>query len=198
MILPIYTYGSAVLRKVAQPIQKEYSKLDELIKNMYETMYHAEGIGLAATQIGLSIRLLIIDLAPFKEDNPEIGNFKKTMINPTIIEFDDEKVAGEEGCLSIPGIHENVLRAKKIKINYFDQDFNEYTEVYYDFIARVVQHEYDHLEGNLFTDKVSPIRRQLLKSKITSIIKGKIETSYKIKSALSSSAIGLQKSKKNI
>ena len=183
MILPIYTYGSAVLRKVAQPIQKDYPNLDELIKNMYETMYHAEGVGLAAPQIGLAIRLLIIDLEPLTEDNPEIGSFKKTMINPTITEFDEEKVAGEEGCLSIPGIHENVLRAKKIKINYFDKDFNEFTEVYEDYIARVVQHEYDHLEGNVFTDKVSPIRRQLLKSKITSIIKGKTATSYKIKSA---------------
>jgi peptide deformylase len=183
MILPIYTYGTAVLRKIAEPINNDYPKLNELIQNMFDTMYHADGVGLAAPQIGLAIRLLVIDLAPFLEDDPELGSFKICMINPTMLEFSDEKVSAEEGCLSIPGIHENVMRSEKIKIKYYDPEFNEHIEVFEGFKARVVQHEYDHLEGNLFTDKVTPIRRQLLKSKLTNIVKGKTNAAYKIKSA---------------
>ncbi len=183
MILPIYTYGTAVLRKVAEPISKDYLHLSDLIDNMFETMYHADGVGLAAPQVGLPIRIIVIDLVSFKEDDPEMSAFKVAMINPTIIEFGEETVLAEEGCLSIPGIHESVPRSEKIKIKYFDADFTEHTEVFEGFRARVVQHEYDHLEGNLFTDKVSPIRRQLLKSKLTNIVKGKTSTSYKVKSA---------------
>lgn len=183
MILPIYTYGNPVLRKVAEPINADYPNLNTLIGNMFDTMYHADGVGLAAPQVGLPIRLLVIDLAPFKEDNPELGAFKIVMINPQIIERSAEEVAGEEGCLSIPGIHETVLRAEKIKIRYQDEQFVEHIEVFEGYKARVVQHEYDHLEGNLFTDKVTPIRRQLLKSKLTGIIKGKASTSYKVKTA---------------
>ena len=181
MILPIYTYGNPVLRKVAEPIAADYPALNILIANMYETMYKAEGVGLAAPQIGLAIRLLVIDLAVFKKDNPEIGAFNVVMINPTILELSEEEVSGEEGCLSIPGIHENVIRAEKIKIQYFDSDFKEHVEEFEGYKARVVQHEYDHLEGNLFTDKVTPIRRQLLKSRLTSIIKGKTTCDYKVK-----------------
>ncbi|HEY6915264.1 MAG TPA: peptide deformylase, partial [Paludibacter sp.] len=125
MILPIYTYGNAVLRKVAEPINADYSNLSSLINNMFDTMYHAEGVGLAAPQIGLPIRLLVIDLAPFKEDDPELGAFKVVMINPEMLDRSEEQVAGEEGCLSIPGIHETVLRAQKIKIKYVDTDFKE-------------------------------------------------------------------------
>ena len=183
MILPIYTYGTAVLRKVAEPIDKDYPGLKELISNMYETMYHAEGVGLAAPQIGKAIRLLIIDLAPFKEDDPELGSFKITMINPEMLEFGDSKVPAEEGCLSIPGIYESVMRSESIKIKYFDEDFNQHITEFEGYRARVVQHEYDHLEGSLFTDKVSPIRRQLLKSKLTNIIKGKANARYKVKTA---------------
>ncbi len=183
MILPIYTYGNAVLRKVADPIKADYPNLSTLISNMFDTMYHAEGVGLAAPQIGLPIRLLVIDLAPFKEDDPELGAFKIVMINPQIINRSIGEVAGEEGCLSIPGIHETVLRAEKIKINYLDEQFQEHIDEFEGYKARVVQHEYDHLEGNLFTDKVTPIRRQLLKSKLTNIVKGKATTSYKVKSA---------------
>lgn len=183
MILPIYTYGTAVLRKVAEPITKDYPKLNELIENMFETMYHADGVGLAAPQVGLSIRVLVIDLLPLKEEYPELGSFKVAMINPAMLEFGEDKVAGEEGCLSIPGIHESVFRSEKIKIKYYDADFNEHIEEFEGYKARVIQHEYDHLEGNLFTDKISPIRRQLLKSKLTSIVKGKTDTSYKIKTA---------------
>ncbi len=182
MILSIYTYGNAVLRKVAEPIQNDYPNLNTLIENMFETMYHAEGVGLAAPQVGLAIRLLVIDLAPFKEDNPELGSFKIVMINPQIMERSANEIAGEEGCLSIPGIHETVLRSEKIKIKYLDEQFIEHTEEFESYKARVIQHEYDHLEGNLFTDKVTPIRRQLLKSKLTSIVKGKTSCSYKIKS----------------
>lgn len=183
MILPIYTYGTAVLRKVAEPIDKDYPGLKELISNMYETMYHADGVGLAAPQIGKAIRLLIIDLAPFKEDDPELGSFKITMINPEMLEFGDSKVPAEEGCLSIPGIYESVMRSESIKIKYFDEDFNQHITEFEGYRARVVQHEYDHLEGSLFTDKVSPIRRQLLKSKLTNIIKGKASARYKVKTA---------------
>lgn len=183
MILPIYTYGTAVLRKVAEPIDKDYPGLKELISNMYETMYHADGVGLAAPQIGKAIRLLIIDLAPFKEDDPELGSFQITMINPEMLEFGDSKVPAEEGCLSIPGIYESVMRSEKIKIKYLDEDFNEHIADFEGYKARVVQHEYDHLEGNLFTDKVSPIRRQLLKSKLTNIVKGKASARYKVKTA---------------
>ena len=183
MILPIYTYGTAVLRKVAEPIDKDYPGLKELISNMYDTMYHAEGVGLAAPQIGKAIRLLIIDLAPFKEDDPELGSFKITMINPEMLEFGDSKVTAEEGCLSIPGIYESVMRSESIKIKYFDEDFNQHITEFEGYRARVVQHEYDHLEGSLFTDKVSPIRRQLLKSKLTNIIKGKASARYKVKTA---------------
>ncbi|HJV78562.1 MAG TPA: peptide deformylase, partial [Paludibacter sp.] len=154
-----------------------------LINNMYQTMYHAEGVGLAAPQVGLAIRLLVIDLQAFKEDDPELAAFKVVMINPTILERSEEQVSAEEGCLSIPGVHENVSRAKKIKIKYLDADFNEHIDEFDGFKARVVQHEYDHLEGHLFTDRVTPIRRQLLKSRLTNIVKGKTSCSYKVKKA---------------
>jgi peptide deformylase len=183
MILPIYTYGNAVLRKHTETIPADYPELKTLIDNMYDTMYHAEGVGLAAPQVGLSIRLLVIDLAPFKEDDPELGAFKTVMINPTILERSVEQITAEEGCLSIPGIHEMVLRAGKIKIKYRDADFIEHIEEYEGYKARVIQHEYDHLEGHLFTDRVTPIRRQLLKSRLTNIVKGKASCSYKIKAA---------------
>ncbi|NLI71305.1 MAG: peptide deformylase [Bacteroidales bacterium] len=181
MILPIYTYGQSVLRKVAEPIDKDYPGLDELIKNMYETMTHADGVGLAAPQVGLPIRLLVIDLAPFKEDNPELAAFKITMINPEILEESEEEIAMDEGCLSIPGINETVVRPEYIKVKYLDEDFNEHIEEFDGFRARVVQHEYGHLEGELFTDLVKPLRRQLIKGKLNNIVKKKIDTKYKIK-----------------
>ncbi len=181
MILPIYTYGQPVLRKVAEPIDKDYPNLGELVKNMYETMVHAEGVGLAAPQVGLPIRLLVIDLAPFKEDDPDLGSFKITMINPEIVEESEEEIAMDEGCLSIPGISETVVRPEYIKIKYLDEDFNEHIDEYDGFRARVVQHEYDHLEGHLFTDRIKPLRRQLLKSKLNNIVKKKTDAKYKIK-----------------
>lgn len=183
MILPIYTYGNAVLRKVANNISPDYPNLTALIDNMFDTMYNASGVGLAAPQLGFPIRLLVIDLAPFKEEDPELGSFKIVMINAEMLELSEETESGEEGCLSIPGIHESVPRSTKIKIRYYDADFKEHIEEFEGYKARVIQHEYDHIEGKLFTDKVSPIRRQLLKSKLINIAKGKISCSYKIKKA---------------
>ena len=130
MILPIYTYGTSVLRKVAQPIDKDYPEIKELISNMFDTMYHADGVGLAAPQVGLAIRLLVIDLVPLMEDDPELGSFKIAMINPQMLEFSEETEAAEEGCLSIPGIHESVIRSSKIKIQYLTSDFEEKIEVF--------------------------------------------------------------------
>lgn len=181
MILPIYTYGNTVLRKVAEPIDADYPELNELVQNMRETMAHAEGIGLAAPQVGLPIRLLVIDLSPFKESEPEIADFKVTMINPEMVEESEETVTYEEGCLSIPGINETVTRPERIVINYLDEDFNEHEEAFDGFKARVIQHEYDHLEGHLFTDRINPLRRQLIKTKLTNITKGKADCKYKIR-----------------
>lgn len=181
MILPIYTYGQPVLRKVAEEIDQNYEGLDKLIANMFETMYNAEGIGLAAPQIGLDIRLLVIDLEPLVEDYPEFAGFKKVMINAHVIEEDGEEVSLEEGCLSLPGIHEKVARKSRIRIQYLDENFVAHDEVYEGFKARVVLHEYDHLDGKLFIDHVSPIRKQLIKSKLNNIVKGSIRCSYRIK-----------------
>ena len=181
MILPIYTFGNSVLRKIAEPIDQDYPGLKDLIKNMYDTMVHAEGVGLAAPQIGIPIRLIVIDLAPLKEDNPELGDFKVTMINPELLEESENEVEYDEGCLSIPGINETVSRPEAIKISYMDENFIEHVEVYDGYKARVVQHEYDHLEGHLFTDKIKPLRRQLIKGKLTNIVKGKANCKYKMK-----------------
>ena len=181
MILPIYSFGNSVLRKIAEPIDQDYPGLKDLIKNMYDTMVHAEGVGLAAPQVGIPIRLIVIDLAPLKEDNPELGDFKVTMINPELLEESENEVEYDEGCLSIPGINETVSRPEAIKISYLDENFNEHMEVYDCYKARVVQHEYDHLEGHLFTDRIKPLRRQLIKGKLTNIVKGKASCKYKIK-----------------
>ncbi|MDR0743123.1 MAG: peptide deformylase [Tannerella sp.] len=181
MILPIYTYGQAVLRKKAETVGKDYPGLKKLIDDMFETMYNAEGIGLAAPQIGLSIRLLVIDADLVSESHPECKDFKRVMINPEITEFSRETILLEEGCLSFPGIHEKVSRAVKIHVRYRDRDFNEQEEEVEGFSARVVQHECEHLEGEVFIDDISPIRRQLNKSKLNHIIKGTVACSYKIK-----------------
>lgn len=183
MILPIYTYGTPVLRKEAEDINPDYPNLNSLIQNMFDTMYHAEGVGLAAPQVGHSIRLLVIDLVPFEDDDPELAKFKVVMINPEMLEMSEEEVSGSEGCLSIPGISEDVFRSEWIKIKYLDEHFVEHTEEFEGFKARVIQHEYDHLEGSLFTDHVSGLRRQMLKSKLTNIAKGKTSCSYKVKTA---------------
>lgn len=181
MILPIYLYGQPVLRKVAEEITPEYPKIKELIANMFETMYNADGIGLAAPQIGLDIRLFVIDLEPLAEDDPKYAGFKKIFINPKIIESTGELVKMEEGCLSLPGINEAVEREEKIRIQYLDENFIPHDEVYGDFFARCIQHEYDHIEGKLFIDRISGIRKQMIKSKLNNLIKGKVNCHYRVK-----------------
>ena len=183
MIKPVYVYGSPVLRKVSTEITSDYPNLKELIESMFETMDGSEGVGLAAPQIGLSIRLFVIDTALFGEDHPEVKGFKKVFINPKIIERSEVQNIYNEGCLSIPSLREDVERPESDTIKYFDENFVEHEEFYDGIIARVIQHEYDHLEGILFTDRVSPIRRQLLKSKLNAIVKGKFNVSYKVKIA---------------
>lgn len=181
MILPIYLYGQPVLRKEAQDITAEYPNLKALIDNMFETMYNAEGIGLAAPQIGLDIRLFVIDLEPLAEDEPKYKGFKKAFINAEIIEQFGDVESVQEGCLSIPGVNENVPRETKIRIKYLDENFVEHEEEYDDFFARCIQHEYDHIDGILFIDKISGIRKQLIKSKLTNLLKGRTNCRYKVK-----------------
>lgn len=182
MILPIYLYGQPVLRKVANQINADYPNLKDLIRNMFDTMYNAEGIGLAAPQVGLDIRLFVIDLTPLSEDDERYAGFKKVFINPTITESFGKECSYQEGCLSIPGIHESVSREENIRISYMDENFVEHNEVYGDFFARCIQHEYDHIEGKLFIDKLSGIRKQLLKSKLNNLIKGRVNCTYRVKS----------------
>lgn len=181
MILPIYLYGQPILRKETREIDNSYENLPTLINNMFETMYNADGVGLAAPQIGLDIRVFTIDLEPLAEDDSKYKGFKKAFINPTILERTGEIISMQEGCLSIPGINESVSREDTIKIKYFDENFNEHIETYSDFFARCIQHEYDHLEKTMFIDKISGIRKQLIKSKLNNIIKGKINCSYRTK-----------------
>lgn len=183
MIYPVYIYGSPVLRKVAGDITPDYPKLPELIADMYDTMHQSDGVGLAAPQIGLSIRLFVIDGTPMENDDPTLKGFKKAFINPKILERFGEMVIYGEGCLSIPNIHEEVERESKVRIRYLDENFQEHEEVIEGFAARIVQHEYDHLEGTLFTDRLSPIRKQLLRSKLNAIAKGKFKANYRYKLA---------------
>lgn len=181
MILPVYLYGQPVLREETVEIDKDYPNLSGLIDNMFETMYNADGVGLAAPQIGLNIRLFVIDLEPLAEDDPKYKGFKKVFINPQIIEYKGDMVKMTEGCLSIPGINESVEREESIRIQYFDENFVEHDEEYSDFYARCIQHEYDHIEGVLFVDKISAIRKQLIKSKLTNLVKGRVNCHYRTK-----------------
>ena len=188
MILPIVAYGDPVLKKKAKDIDASYPKLDELISNMYETMYGAYGVGLAAPQIGLSIRLFLVDTEPFAEDESfseaekeELKGFKKTFINAQIIEEEGTEWAFSEGCLSIPDVREDVMRQPRLKIQYQDENFKTHIEEYEGLIARVIQHEYDHIEGVLFTDKLSSFKKRLLKGKLNNISKGKIKADYKMR-----------------
>ncbi|WP_299518991.1 peptide deformylase [Winogradskyella sp.] len=188
MILPIVAYGDAVLKKKAKDIDKDYPNLKELIANMYETMYGAFGVGLAAPQIGLPIRLFLVDTEPFSQDEDlsdeereQLKNFKKTFINAQILEEEGDEWVFNEGCLSIPDVREDVFRQPKIKIQYQDENFETHIEEYDGLIARVIQHEYDHIEGILFTDKLSSFKKRLLKGKLTNISKGKIKIDYKMR-----------------
>ena len=179
MTYPIVVYGHEVLRKVAADIDKDYPDLQQLIADMFETMYRSEGMGLAAPQIGKSIRIFIIDGTPIAEDEPSLAGFKKVFINPHIIEKSGEMKLMNEGCLSIPSIREEVNREAHIRIQYYDENWAYHDEIYDGYKARIIQHEYDHLDGVLFTDKVSPLKRRLLRSKLLAITKGKFEADYK-------------------
>ena len=181
MILPMYLYGQPVLRKVAEPIEKDYPELQTLITNMFDTMYQSDGVGLAAPQVGLGIRLAVIDASPLADDDPSLATSKFVLINPKILAFEGDEVSMEEGCLSLPGIHETVTRRDRIHITYMDENWTVHDEIIEGFLARVVQHEYDHLEGHVFTDRISSIRRQLITNKLQNIAKGKANCNYKTK-----------------
>ncbi|TAL64615.1 MAG: peptide deformylase [Bacteroidetes bacterium] len=179
MIYPIVVYGHAVLRKVSEEIDKDYPGLNKIIEDLFETMYFSEGLGLAAPQIGKSIRIFVIDGKPAAEDEPELADFKKVFVNAHITEKSGELLPMTEGCLSIPNLREEVNRESHIHINYYDETWNYHDEVYDGYKARIIQHEYDHLDGILFTDKINPLRKRLIKSKLTAISKGKFEVAYK-------------------
>jgi len=188
MILPIVAYGDAVLRKKATDIKKEYPKLKELLSNMWETMYKANGVGLAAPQIGLPIRIFLVDTSPFAEDETmsdeeqkKLSGFKKVFINAKIIEETGDEWAFNEGCLSIPDVREDVRRKDTISITYLDENFKSHTESYDGLLARVIQHEYDHIEGILFTDKLSTLKKRLLKGRLKNISQGKIVVDYRMR-----------------
>ena len=188
MILPIVAYGDPVLKKKATDISKDYPDLEVLLENMFETMYNAFGVGLAAPQIGLPIRLFVIDTSPFADDedlSPEeqhrLKNFKRVFINAKIIAEEGDEWSFNEGCLSIPDVREDVLRQPKITIEYVDEKFNSHTETFEGLIARVIQHEYDHIEGVLFIDKLSGLKKRLLKGKLLNISKGKIRVDYRMR-----------------
>lgn len=180
MILPIVAYGHPILRKIAAEIEPGHPGLDELIDSMFETMYQSEGVGLAAPQVNQSIRLIVIDAAPYEKDNPELKGFKRVLINPTMIEESGEEWSFNEGCLSIPEIREDVMRKQKIRIQYLDREFRSHDEIYDSIPARIIQHEYDHLEGKLFVDRISPLRKMLLKRRLNDITTGNIECKYKM------------------
>ncbi len=183
MILPIYTYGQPVLRKVAEDIDADYPELKQLVENMFDTNERADGVGLAAPQIGLPIRVVIVDLRPLAEDMPEYAEFKRAYINGYIVDEDGETILMDEGCLSLPGIHEKVPRAERVRVQYVDENFVEHDEWVDGFLARVLQHEFDHLEGKVFTDRISPLRRQMNKGKFNALLSGKVRCDYKVKVA---------------
>ncbi len=188
MILPVIAYGNPVLRRVSKDISPEYPELNTLIANMWETMYNAEGVGLAAPQVGLPIRLFVIDATPFseseklnQEERDTLKNFKKVFINPKIEEETGEEWSFNEGCLSIPDIREEVNRKSQITLSYLDENFTPHTDTFDGLAARVVQHEYDHIEGVLFIDKLSSLKKRLLKGKLEKIAQGKIRVPYNMR-----------------
>ena len=183
MKLPVYLYGHPVLRKVSEPIDAEYPDLKVLIEDMYACMYASEGGGLAAPQIGRNIKLIVIDASPLGEDFPECADRKLTLINPELEVLDGDKVTRGEGCLSLPGISENVSRVEHIRLRWLDENFEAHDEEISGFLARIVQHEYDHLDGKLYIDRISPIRKQLIKSKLNNIINGRTRCDYPVKYA---------------
>ena len=187
MILPIRAFGDPILRKKAKDIGKDYPELGELVENMFETMASANGIGLAAPQVGLDIRLFIVDVRPLAEDEDyaeiadELKDFQKVFINAKILEETGEEWKFNEGCLSIPDVREDVKRKETITIEYFDENFQKHTETYSDIRARVIQHEYDHIEGILFTDHLSPLKKKMVKGKLVKISQGDVSVNYKMR-----------------
>ena len=188
MILPIIAYGDPVLKKVGVDINKDYPEFDALLENMFDTMYNASGVGLAAPQIGLAIRLFIVDTAPFSDDEDfteaeqkDLREFKRVFINAKILEEEGDEWAFNEGCLSIPDVREDVFRKPKITIEYLDENFKTKKESFDGLIARVIQHEYDHIEGILFTDKLSSLKKRLIKGRLNNISKGKISVDYRMR-----------------
>ena len=187
MVLPIIGYGAIVLKTKTKEIPADYPELNKLISDMYETMYDASGVGLAAPQIGKSIRLFVIDTSPFDTDDFEqnsgfeVKSVKKTFINPVMIDESGENASFEEGCLSIPNIREHINRKSDITIKYQDENFTHHQETFSGILARVIQHEYDHMEGTLFTDKISPFKKKLIKGKLNNIMIGKVSVDYKMK-----------------
>lgn len=181
MIYPIVAYGDPILRKVAEPLSADYPKLTEIIQNMFDTMHRSSGIGLAAPQVGLSIRLFVVDATPYENDERELDGFRKVFINAQILEEEGKKWKCSEGCLSIPGIREDVDRNPNITVKYMDENFVEHTESYTGMRARIIQHEYDHIEGILMTDHLTPIKKQLLKGRLNDIMKGRTDADYKMR-----------------
>lgn len=181
MILPIYLYGQPVLRKEAEDVTADYPELLQLVDNMFQTMAKANGVGLAAPQIGLALRMFVVDGNGIAEDFPECAGVRRCMINPEVVEEAETCNSKEEGCLSIPGIYESVKRPDWIVINYLDEKLEEHEERFEGFAARMVLHEYDHLDGKMFVDRVAPLRKQFIKSKLQNIIKGKTQPEYKFK-----------------
>jgi peptide deformylase len=188
MVLPIVAYGDPVLRRVGKDIDKDYPGLEELIENMKETMKNAQGVGLAAPQVGRDIRLFLIDASPFsenedleEEERAFLKDFKRTFINARIVEEQGDEWAFNEGCLSIPNINEDVYRPEVIHVEYLDEDFKERQETLTGLAARIFQHEYDHIEGILFTDKLSSLKKRLLKKRLENISKGKVDVSYRMR-----------------
>lgn len=180
MILPIVAYGHPTLKAVAQPITPDYPELDKLIADMWETLAHSEGVGLAAPQVNKSIRLFLVDGNPFYPDYPDGKDFKQVFINAELLETFGDDVPFKEGCLSLPNIYEEVMRPDKIRIKYLDENFNEHEEVFEGIRARIIQHEYEHLQGHVLTDLVAPLRKTLLQSKLKSIMEGRCDVDYRM------------------
>lgn len=181
MILPIYTYGQAVLKKETEEVDESYPGLKDLIQNMWETLEHSGGVGLAAPQVGVGIRLAIIDLDSISDDEPQYKGFRRIYINPYVEETGDDTETLEEGCLSLPGLSEKVTRPKRIRVTYQDENFEEHDEWAEGFLARVMQHEFDHLDGIVYTDRLRGLRRQLMQNKLKQLLKGNFSANYRVK-----------------
>ncbi|HDR89166.1 MAG TPA: peptide deformylase [Bacteroidetes bacterium] len=178
MLYPVVVYGHPALRKKAATVQPDLPGLQEFIENMWETMYKSDGVGLAAPQVGVSLRIFVIDGSEFSDDDPSLKEFRQTFINPVILERAGNPVLFNEGCLSIPKLREDVERESSIKITFFDEHFEFHEKTYDGIAARIIQHEYDHLDGILFTDRLTPLKKRLIKGKLLAIMKGKYDVHY--------------------